>query len=105
MSYTKTYYADGDEKAPGLYFLREDLDCENLGFTVIEVDAGWEGIEHDHESDGQEEVYYLLDGAVTLDIEGDEVSLEPGDAVRVAGDTARKMTAQEASTLVAVGAP
>ena len=105
MSYTKANHADGDEKAPGMYFLREELDCENLGLTVIEAEAGWTGMEHDHADDGQEEVYYLVEGAATMDVDGDEVTLSAGDALRVAGDASRQLTADEASTLVVAGAP
>ena len=105
MSHTKSHYADGDEKAPGMYFLREELDCENLGFTVLETEAGWDGMEHDHESDGQEEVYHLVEGSATLDVEGEELALEPGDTVRVAADAGRSLTTDEASTFVIAGAP
>ncbi|MFB6090591.1 MAG: cupin domain-containing protein [Halobellus sp.] len=105
MSHTKAYYTDGDEKAPGMFFLREELDCENLGFTVVEVEAGWEGMEHDHGDGDHEEVYYLVDGAATLDVEGESVDLEPGDAVRVAPEAVRTLSADEDSTLVVAGAP
>ncbi|WP_435184640.1 cupin domain-containing protein [Halobellus sp. EA9] len=105
MSHTKSHYTDGDEKAPGMFFLREELDCENLGFTVVEVDAGWEGMEHDHEDRGHEEVYYLVDGAASLEVDGDAVDLDPGDAVRVAPEAVRTLTADEDSTLVVAGAP
>ncbi|MFA1611962.1 cupin domain-containing protein [Halobellus rubicundus] len=105
MSHTKSHYTDGDEKAPGMFFLREELDCENLGFTVVEVDAGWEGMKHDHEDRDHEEVYYLVDGTASLEIDGDTVDLDPGDAVRVAPEAVRTLTADEDSTLVVAGAP
>ena len=35
MSYTKANYVDGNERADGMYFLRETLGCENLGVTEI----------------------------------------------------------------------
>lgn len=34
-------YRDGDERAPGMFFLCEALDCERLGVT--DVDAGDDG--------------------------------------------------------------
>lgn len=105
MSYTKASVAEGDEKAPGLYFLRETLDCENLGFTVLDAEAGWSGMEHDHESNDHEEVYYLVEGNASIEVDGTEVSMGPGDAVRVAPDSTRTLNASESSTFVIVGAP
>ena len=105
MSYTKASHTDGDEKAPGMYFLREELDCENLGFTVIEAESGWTGMEHDHDEGGQEEVYFLVEGAATMDVDGDEVTMTAGDVLRVAADASRQLTVDEASTFVVAGAP
>ena len=105
MSYTKASYEDGEEKAPRMYFLRDELDCENLGFTVVDVGADWSGMEHDHADGGHEEVYYLVDGAGSITIDGDDVSLSPGDAVRVAPASSRQLHADESSTFVVAGAP
>jgi mannose-6-phosphate isomerase-like protein (cupin superfamily) len=105
MSYTRTNYEDGDEKAPGMYFLREALDCENLGFTVIETGEDWTGMEHDHGEDDHEEVYYLVEGAATLEVDDDEVSMQAGDAVRVAPESSRQLHTGESSTFVVAGAP
>jgi mannose-6-phosphate isomerase-like protein (cupin superfamily) len=105
MSYTKSSHTDGDEKAPGMYFLRGELDCENLGFTVIDAEAGWTGMEHEHGEDGQEEVYYLVEGSATMDVDGDEVAMSAGDALRVAADASRQLTTEESSTFVVAGAP
>ncbi|RLM57275.1 cupin domain-containing protein [Halobellus sp. Atlit-31R] len=105
MSYTKAHYEDGDEKAPGMYFLRDELDCENLGLTVVDVDADWSGREHDHAESGKEEVYYLVDGTGSVTVDGDDVTLEPGDAVRVAAASRRQLHAAESATFLITGAP
>ena len=105
MSYSKANYADGNERADGMYFLRETLDCENLGVTVVDVDAGWSGMEHDHEDRGHEEVYYLADGDVTLVVDDEAVTMAPGDAVRVDPGSSRRLHAEATSTLVVAGAP
>lgn len=105
MSYTKAHYADGNERADGMYFLRETLGCDNLGVTVVDVEAGWAGMEHDHGDRGHEEVYYLADGDVTLVVDDEEVSMAPGDAVRVDPDSDRRLHAEAPSTLVVAGAP
>lgn len=105
MSYTKANYEDVEPRAPGMHFLREALDCENQGVTVIDADADWTGMEHDHADQDHEEVYVLVEGAGTLTVEGEDIVLDPGDAVRVAPTASRVLTFHESSTMVAVGAP
>lgn len=105
MSYTKAIYTDGNERAEGIHFLRETLDGDNLGITVIDVDDGWGGMEHDHGGRDHEEVYYLADGAATLVVDDDEVAMESGDAVRVDPSASRRLRADAPSTLVVAGAP
>jgi|AntRauTorcE11897_2_1112592.scaffolds.fasta_scaffold00067_7 quercetin dioxygenase-like cupin family protein len=104
MAFTKTNYADEADKH-GLYFLREPLDCERLGVSVIDVDAGREGPEHDHAADGEVEVYLLVEGDARLTVAGDEIDMEPGDAVRVDPETTRRLTLRGDSRMVVVGAP
>lgn len=105
MSYTAEEYGSVEELAPGMHFLREELDCENLGITVVDVDDEWQGKAHDHADDGQEEVYLLMEGAGSLSVDGEEVTLDPGKAVRVAPDATRELQFTEESTMVVVGAP
>ncbi|PSP27090.1 cupin [Halobacteriales archaeon QH_2_65_14] len=105
MSYTAENYEDVEQLAPGMHFMRNALDCDNLGVTVIEADAGWEGKEHDHADEGEEEVYVLLDGSGRMTIEDEEVSLDAGDAVRVDPDASRRLAFDEESTMVIAGAP
>jgi len=106
MGYDTTAYDDVEPRAPGMYFLREALDCENLGVTVVEADDGWEGMEHDHADADHEEVYVLLHGAATLTVDDDDVELGPGDAVRVDGDSTRDLAfSADGSRMVIAGAP
>ena len=105
MSYSTANYTDGNERAEGMYFLRETLGCENLGVTVVDVEADWAGMEHDHEDRDHEEVYYLAEGDVTLVVDDEEVAMAPGDAVRVDPESDRLLRAETASTLVVAGAP
>ncbi|MFB6235531.1 MAG: cupin domain-containing protein [Halopenitus sp.] len=104
MGFTKTNYGDVDDKH-GLHFLREPLACQQLGFSVIDVEDGREGPIHDHAGDGQEEVYLLLEGAATLTVADEPVELDPGDAVRVDPETSRQLVLHGDSLLVAAGAP
>jgi mannose-6-phosphate isomerase-like protein (cupin superfamily) len=105
MSYTATNYSEAEERALGMHFLRDELDCEGLGFTVVDVDDEWEGMEHDHAEEGHEEVYMLVDGSGRLTVEGEGLPLEPGDTVRVAPDASRKLEFDGSSTMVIAGAP
>jgi mannose-6-phosphate isomerase-like protein (cupin superfamily) len=106
MSYTKVNYADVEPKVEGMHFLRDALGCENLGLTVVDCDANWTGMEHDHGDRGHEEVYYLVEGEATLHVDGDEVAMDPGDAVRVSPGATRQIeNGPRPSTFVVAGAP
>jgi quercetin dioxygenase-like cupin family protein len=103
---TKVSYDDVDPVAGGLHFLRDELDCESLGVSVLECEPGWTGKPHDHAEDGQEEVYVLVEGAATVTVESEEVELDAGDALRVAPEERRQITNGDAeSRFVLVGAP
>ncbi|WP_436930349.1 cupin domain-containing protein [Halosimplex halobium] len=103
---TKVNYEEVEAVGGGLHFLRDELDCENLGVSVLECEPGWTGKPHDHADDGQEEVYVLVEGAATVTVAGDEVPMEPGDALRIDPDERRQIENGDAeSTFVLVGAP
>jgi len=106
MSYTKVNYRNVDPVAGGLHFLRKPLNCVNLGLSVRELSPGEEGMEHDHAGDDQEEVYLLLEGGLTMTIEGEAVEMGPGDALRIGPGTTRQLeNGDEESLLVIAGAP
>ncbi|WP_134669532.1 cupin domain-containing protein [Halorussus marinus] len=105
MSYTKV---DSDAVEPigdGMRFLRDPLDCETVGVTLLEADPGWTGKEHDHAEDGQEEVYVLVDGSATVTVDGEDVELSGGEALRVPAEASRQIhNGDTESTFVLVGA-
>lgn len=106
MAPTTAAYDDVEPRAPGMYFLRDALDCEALGVTVVEADDGWEGMEHDHADEGHEEVYLLARGSATLAVEGEDHDLSEGDAVRVAPDESRQLhVGDDGAHVVIAGAP
>lgn len=106
MAYTKTNYQDVEAVAGTIHFLRDPLDCDRLGVTVLECDPGWSGREHDHADGDHEEVYLLLDGEATVTVDEDVVELEPGDALRIAPEATRQIQNGDAeSTFVLAGAP
>ncbi|ERJ06297.1 ureidoglycine aminohydrolase protein [Halorhabdus tiamatea SARL4B] len=106
MAYTKVNYEDVDPVAESMHFLRDALDCETVGVTVLECEPGWSGKAHDHAEENHEEVYLLVDGEATVTIEGQDVAMESGDAVRVAPEATREIHNGDAeSKFVLVGAP
>jgi quercetin dioxygenase-like cupin family protein len=105
MAYDAVNYESVEPLAPGMHFLRDALDAENLGVTVLDAEAGWKGKEHDHAGDGQEEVYVLLEGSATVTVEGEAVELEAGDALRIDAEDSREIEVHEDSQWVLVGAP
>lgn len=99
-------YREVEPVAESMHWLREPLDCSELGLTVVDAEAGWRGKEHDHGHDGQEEVYLLLEGEAELEVEDEVFDLGVGDAVRVDPGESRQMTVGDAGALVVVaGAP
>lgn len=106
MAYTKTNYTDVDPVAGAMHFLRDPLDCENLGVTVVECEPGWTSEEHDHADEGQEEVYLLLSGEATVSVEDEAVEMSEGDAIRIPPDATRYIeNGNTESRFVLVGAP
>lgn len=86
------------EEYGGMWFFREPLDCENLGMTLLELEPGGMGKAHDHAADRQEEVYLVVDGELTIQLGGsedepadEEVTLDVGEAIRVAPETRRQL--------------
>jgi quercetin dioxygenase-like cupin family protein len=60
--------------------------------------------EHDHSASGQEEVFTVLDGAVTLLAGDEEYRLEPGAFARIGPNENRKLlTGDEGATVLALG--
>ncbi|MFB6104011.1 MAG: cupin domain-containing protein [Halobacteriaceae archaeon] len=105
MGYTTTSYGDVEPVADGMHFLRDPLETEAVGFTVLECDPEWSGQPHDHADEDHEEVYFLVEGDASVEIEGRTVDLDPGDAVRIDPEDTRQLRVGDtASRLVLVGA-
>ncbi|KAB1188377.1 MULTISPECIES: cupin domain-containing protein [Haloferax] len=106
MSYTKANYRDVDELGGGLHFMRDALETERLGVTILECDPNWTGKAHDHAEEGHEEVYFLVSGVATLVVDGEVIPLESGDAVRVSPEATRQFrNGDTASFVVVTGSP
>src|SRR5262245_18738737 len=69
--------------------LRDELGVTSFGMNLIRLHAGARGRIHTHAQ--QEEVYLVLEGTLSLAIEGIERDLAAGELVRVAPDVRRQL--------------
>jgi mannose-6-phosphate isomerase-like protein (cupin superfamily) len=85
------------DEMEGVYFgafkrARAELGVESFGLQVIDMPPNYPDYpEHDHEHDGQEEVFMAIRGGGEIDVEGERFPLDPDHMVRVAPDTKRKV--------------
>lgn len=64
----------------------------SFGINVLKLPPNWADYpDHDHSSDGQEEVYVVLEGNAALQAGGESWTLEPGTLARVGGAQKRKI--------------
>jgi quercetin dioxygenase-like cupin family protein len=70
--------------------LRRELGVSTFGLNLIRLRPGQQGRIHRHER--QEEVYVVLDGTLTLELEGEPRELPRGSAVRIAPDVRRRLS-------------
>ena len=84
--------------------LRAELGVTSFGLNQIVLHAGQRGRIHAHER--QEEVYLVLEGTLSLFVEGEEATLERGELIRVAPAVRRQLVNRGPQDLVllAIGA-
>ena len=71
--------------------LRRELGVESFGLNLMLLEPGQRGRIHRHEH--QEEVYVVLEGTLTLELDGGEThTLQPRDLARVAPDLRRRLS-------------
>lgn len=77
-----------------------------FGFNYFVLPPNQSGREHSHEESMQEEVYFVVKGSGTMQVEGEEVELKPGRFVRVDPTAVRLPVAgPEGIEFIAFGAP
>jgi quercetin dioxygenase-like cupin family protein len=85
---------------------RRALGARAFGFNYFIFQPGQEGREHDHASDHQEEVIFVVKGAGRLRVDGEEVELKPGRFVRVDPDARRvPVSGPDGLEFITFGAP
>ena len=83
---------------------RDELGITAFGLAIVTIDADHDHPDHDHPD--QEEVYVVLEGTGTLEIDGgaETVPLDVGTLVRVGPNTKRRIVADTGSMrLIAIG--
>src|SRR5438128_435646 len=90
---------------------RASLGVTAFGMQVLKLPPGWAGPEHAHSgmtgelaraNDGQEEVYFGLEGSALLLADGVEIPLEPGMMVRCGPVQLRQLVTRDSPAKVLV---
>src|SRR5215208_4839031 len=91
---------EGDDRSQAL---RRELGVSTFGLNLIRLRPGQRGRIHRHER--QEEVYVVLEGTLTLEIEGEPNELPRGCTVRVAPGVRRRLAnaGDQPLALIAIG--
>ena len=86
-------------------FARKGLGVTSFGMNVERFPAGYADYpDHDHEKDGQEEVYFVVEGSLTLHAGDESFELTPGTFARVgSGQTRKIVPGGDGVTLLALG--
>jgi mannose-6-phosphate isomerase-like protein (cupin superfamily) len=88
---------DGEDR---FVSLRRALGVTSFGINQLVLEARQRGRIHRHQR--QEEVYLVLEGTLTLVVEGDEQTVERGELVRVAPEVRRQLVNRGPERLVMV---
>jgi mannose-6-phosphate isomerase-like protein (cupin superfamily) len=78
--------------------LRQELGLTTFGLNLIRLGPGQRGRIHRHLR--QEEVYLVLEGTLSLAVEGEEIDLAAGELVRVPADVRRRLANRGPGRLV-----
>ncbi len=71
---------------------RAELGVESFGMQIIDMPPNYENYpEHDHEQDGQEEVYVTLRGSGEIEIAGERFPLDSDHVAKIGPGISRKV--------------
>ncbi|WP_435361869.1 cupin domain-containing protein [Haloarchaeobius sp. DFWS5] len=94
---------------PGVRMLGYELKArgddrpKELRFNYFEYDAG--DVVRRHKQKEQEEVFYVIEGEGTMEVDGDEFEMRAGDCIVVDPGPFRELRAETEMRIFAVGAP
>lgn len=96
-----------DEEYGGMWFLKEPLETDHVGVSILELEPGARGMEHDESETRQEEVYVCVDGEATFEVDDETVTIGENEALRVDAETTRQVfnRSDDRLRLVIAGAP
>jgi mannose-6-phosphate isomerase-like protein (cupin superfamily) len=107
MGYSKVNVHELEPAGPtgGVRFVRRGLGVAAFGINWFEIPPNGEGVPHDEQGTGQEEVNVIVRGSGVYRIDGEEVPFSEGDVFRFDPETHRQPVAgPDGMTMVAVGA-
>jgi mannose-6-phosphate isomerase-like protein (cupin superfamily) len=85
------------------FFARKGLGVTSFGMNVGRWPAGYDRYpDHSHEKDGQEEVYFIVEGSAVLQTGDESFELTPGTFARVGPEQKRKLIPGDAGVTVLV---
>lgn len=95
------------EEFGGMWFLKDELDSEHVGITILELEPEGKGKEHDHAEDGQEEIYYVTEGEVDVELDDEVVTLTEDQVMRLDPEQTRQIVnrGDKRAKLVLAGGP
>ncbi len=86
--------------------LRRALGARAFGLNYFEFPPNHQGHEHDERDSGHEEVFFCVSGSGSLRVDGAEVELRPGTAVRIDPEPRRHpVSGPEGMSFLVIGAP
>ena len=95
------------ERTGNWTLVRKSLGCESFGLNLVEIPPGESIPEHDETGRDQEEVFFVVSGAPTMVIDGEDHPVQAGTFVRldpIHRRTVRNDAAEPCSVLI-VSAP
>jgi hypothetical protein len=107
MGYSVLKIDEVEGAGPGgaVKFLRRALGVEAFGVNWFELPPNTEGVKHDEQGTGQEEVNVIVRGSGVYRIEGEEVPFSAPMVFRFDPETTRQpVSGPEGFAMVAVGA-
>jgi quercetin dioxygenase-like cupin family protein len=107
MGFSVVHIDEIEGAGPGgaVKFVRRKLGVEAFGINWFEIAPELEGVEHDEETSGQEEVNVIVRGSGVYRIDGEEIPFNAGSVFRFDPETTRQPVAgPDGLTMIAVGA-
>jgi hypothetical protein len=98
---------DGEPDDPVWYPLQHALGIDTFGANVFVARGDGQLLveEHDERESGQQELYLVLHGSASFELDGEETLVQRGDALAVTEPTVRRRATalSEGTTLLVVG--